>query len=85
MITLHATQAHRERSRAATAHRLLTKDVADEPDNGSGWVEWGVPVLYRMTATQFERWLVDKFGPEYLEPVNYRRLEDGTLVPEEGA
>lgn len=85
MITLHATQSHREHSKIATANRLLARDFPDEPANARGCVEWGVPLLYCMTAAQFERWLVAKFGPQYLEEVDYRRTAEGTLVPEEDA
>ena len=40
---------------------------------------WNIDPLDAMSAAQFERMLVDMFGPQYLEPVPYVWVE-GRLV-----
>lgn len=47
----------------------------------NGYVEWHIPELERVSVAEFERLLIEKFGPEYLQPISYRRV-DGMLVPD---
>lgn len=42
---------------------------------------WNVDPLDMMTVEEFSRHLVALYGPQYLEPVDYIRSEDGRLTP----
>lgn len=79
----------RENSRAATAAMWEEKrkrggEMRRGAKAGRGisiyMEEWNIPEIERMSAAQFEAHLVGKFGPEYLEPVNYA-WQDGEFKP----
>lgn len=42
---------------------------------------WNVDPLDMMTVEEFSRHLVALYGPQYLDPVDYIRSEDGRLTP----
>lgn len=83
-MNLHpSTQASRKRGQQAGLAARQALAEAGQPVGRNGEILWHIPPLERMSARQFEQWLVAKFGPEYLAPVAYCRQEDGTLVPQE--
>lgn len=63
--------SHKRNVLSANARRWQS-EFAQEP--------WTINPLDRMTATQFEAWLVSRFGADYLQPVAYR-WHDGRLIP----
>ena len=60
------------RSKGAVRSRQRGIDNAANSRRGVNMIEYGeiaIPFIERISASQFERWLVQKFGPEYLQPV----------------
>lgn len=57
----HVGREARRRRRGAKAGRGISLYME----------EWNIPEIERMSAAQFEAYLARKFGPEYLEPINY--------------
>jgi len=45
------------------------------------YVTWNVDPLELMTVAQFEALLTQRFGPEYMEAVQYERNGGGDFVP----
>lgn len=73
----------RENSRAATAAMWEEKRKragANKPYAPTLCEEWNVPEIERMSVAEFERLLVGKFGPEYLEPIPYA-WQGGEFLP----
>lgn len=86
-MKLHlSTQSSRKRGQQAglAARQAAAAELGKETIR-NGEMLWHISPLERMSARQFEQWLVGKFGPEYLAPVPYCRQPDGTLVPREAS
>jgi len=68
--------------RGQQAGLATRREMAKRGDAGiaTDYVEWYIPYIDRVSVAEFERSLVAQYGPEYLEPVNYHRV-DGALVP----
>lgn len=76
-------QEHRENSRKMTAamwEEKRKKGGANKPFAPSLCEEWNIPEIERMSVAQFELYLMRKFGPLYLEPVQYAWV-NGELQP----
>lgn len=77
------TPGYNESQKRGQAAGLATRrEMAKRGTVGiaSDYFEWNIPPEERVSLAAFERSLVAKFGPEYLEPVNFHRV-DGALVP----
>lgn len=74
--------ASKERGRlAAEVSRQQMAAETGRPGISNGYVEWHIPALERVSVQEFENMLIEKFGPEYLQPVYYRWVE-GKLAPD---
>lgn len=71
MLRILSTERNRRNSGAATTARW---------SNEFAYEQWCIDPLDKMTIAEFEAHLVGKFGPEYLEPINYA-WQDGELRP----
>lgn len=74
LVNLTPTKAASERGRLAglEARRAVAADLGKEIVR-NGELAWHIPQIERISAAEFEEWLVTKFGPEYLQPVQYQR------------
>jgi len=72
MIFSHFNKEQSARAMQASAYARHSSEFAQE--------KWNHDPLDLMSVAQFEQWLVAKWGPEYLEPVDYRRAGE-SLVP----
>lgn len=83
MLKLPVRQpASQKRGRAAA--EMSRQQMASEtgrPGISNGYVEWHIPAIERVSVREFENMLIEKFGPEYLQPVDYRWVE-GKLAPD---
>lgn len=71
--------SERGRLRGLETRRQLAAELGKDTIR-NGDVLWHISTIDRMSAAQFEQWLANKFGPEYLEPISYHWV-DGQLVP----
>ena len=74
------SEARKRGQQAGLATRKTHTEIAGRVGVPNGYVEWHIPLLERVTAQQFEQILVDKFGADYLEPVDYHWV-DGVFCP----
>lgn len=83
MSEIHFNNRESPKRGRAAATASLQAMVVETGKTGlrPGFVEWHIPTIERVTAQEFEKLLVKKFGPEYLQPIHYRRV-DGVLVPD---
>lgn len=80
MSEIALTAAKRGRA-AAEVSRQRMMEVTGRPGIPIGYVAWHIPGIERVSVAEFEKLLIQKFGPEYLQPIPYRRV-DGKLVPD---
>lgn len=74
--------ASQERGRtAAEVSRQQMAAETGRPGISNGYVEWHIPAIERVSVQEFENMLIVIFGPEYLQPVDYRWVA-GKLVPD---
>lgn len=71
MLRIVSTKQNRINSGNATAARW---------ESEFAYEQWCISPLDKMSAQQFEAWLVEKFGQEYLEPINYH-WQGGEFLP----
>lgn len=77
------TPGYSESQKRGVAAGLATRrEIAKRgtPGIATDYVEWHIRYIDRVSVAEFERSLVAKFGPEYLEPVGFHWV-DGALVP----
>lgn len=74
LVNLTPTKAASERGRQAglETRRAAAADLGKQIVR-NGELTWHIPQIERISAAEFEEWLVAKFGPEYLQPVQYQR------------
>jgi hypothetical protein len=70
-VNLQKMEEYRERSHKGSAARWQDEHATDP---------WAIDPIDRVNVAEFERQLVAKFGPEYLEPVQYV-WTNGELTP----
>lgn len=66
------TEVHKESAQRSSAARWQS-EWANE--------QWAIDPMDMMTAEQFEQWLIERHGAEYLEPVPYR-WQSGQFAPD---
>lgn len=79
---VHTPGYSESQKRGVAAGAATRREIAKRgtPGIATNYVEWHIPYIDRVSVAEFEKMLVAKFGPEYLEPVRFHWV-DGVLVP----